>query len=379
MKKFLIFLLLALCIVPMSAQATSATDDIISSGSCGENLTWTLDYDGLLTISGTGDMINYGPSYAENISVPWSGHRADIKMVVIESGVTSIGNNAFVACADLTKVIMCDTITRIGEHVFENCFRLTQADIPASVTEIGEYAFGGCKALTSVVIPSGITEIADYCFESCVGLTDVVIPEGVSSIGHCAFKYCPSLTKIVIPTSITSIGRNAFEECENLGHILYTGTQEQWNAITLRYGAIGDNVGITYDYIDGMPYHSFANDCAAKCNHCSYTREADHAWDEGITEGNVVTFTCAVCGDTMQDYIENVDPVYPPYEDESSQPTKPSQPCTWPGTLPTQPTSATSSETRAQDGPNSGIVLVAVIAGFCVAVAVVVIVIRKKK
>ena len=82
-----------------------------------------------LIFLGIGAMTDFGPSYAENVSVPWADNRADIKTVVINEGVTSIGNNAFVACSNMTTVIMPNSITRIGEHSFENCFKLAQVDI----------------------------------------------------------------------------------------------------------------------------------------------------------------------------------------------------------------------------------------------------------
>lgn len=374
LKKLIPFLLVCLLIVPYNVHA----EVIGPSGSCGENLTWTLQLDGTLTISGTGAMTDFGPSYAENVSVPWAGNRADIKTVVIEEGVTSIGNNAFVACSNLTQVTMPNSLTRIGEHSFQNCFNLTQADIPASVTEIGEYAFGGCKSLTSVLIPESVTQIADYTFESCVGLIDVVIPEGVTSIGHNAFKYCPALTEIVIPKTVTFIGRHAFDECENLGHILYTGTQEQWASVTVRSGAIADHMAITYHYTDGMDYHVFQNECTAKCTHCSFTRDADHNWDDGITAGNALTFTCTVCGETRVDGAPE-DPVIPT---QPIEPTAPSEP-TIPDANPSVPlTTAPAGNDPSQITPKPDVngvlitvIAVAVIAALCAAL----IVIKKRK
>lgn len=381
LKKLLLFVMLCLLVLPYDAYA----EHFGPGGTCGENLTWVLQLDGTLTISGTGAMTDYGPSYAENISVPWNC--ADIKTVIIEEGVTSIGNNAFVACSNLTVVTMPDSITRIGEHAFENCFNLAKADIPASVAEIGEYAFGGCKALSAVVIPDGITEIADFAFENCVALEEVKLPAGLSSIGKYAFRYCPSLQSIVIPSSVTYIDRCAFDECEKLGHILYAGTGEQWAAVTLRYGAIPDGAGITYNYVSGMEYHVFLNDCAAKCTHCAYTRDADHSWNEGVTEGNVITFTCSVCGDTMQDYIETVDPIYPPNEDDPSQATQP-----WDDSKPTEPPQSSGTPTTEpdficgleplDDAPDSNNIIILAAVGGTISlliIAIAVVVVRKKK
>ena len=379
LRKLIPFLLVCLLMVPYNTHATT----IGPSGTCGESLTWTLQLNGTLTISGNGAMTDFGPSYAENVSVPWAGNRADIKTVVIEEGVTSIGNNAFVACSNLTTVTMPNSITRIGEHAFENCFNLVKADIPAAVTEIGEYAFGGCKALTEVVIPNGVTAIADYSFETCISLKKVHIPDSVTSIGRNAFKYCPSLTEIVLPGSITFVGRTAFDECENLGHILYCGTQEQWASVTVRSGAIADHMVITYDYKDGMEYHVFQNDCTAKCTHCSFTREADHSWDEGVDNGEVepgkftITFTCTVCGETRVD-VTLVDPVIPTRPTEPTVPSEPSTPATKPYV---PPTTAPARNDPSQDTPmpDGNGVLIAVVVVAIIEVAGVVLTVWKKK
>ncbi len=372
LRKWLVFLLICLMILPYSVYAA----DIGPSGNCGENLSWTLDLDGTLTISGTGAMTNFGPSYAENVSVPWYGNRADIKAVVIEQGVTSIGNNAFVACSNLTTVTMPNSITRIGEHAFKNCSNLVKADIPAFVTEIGEYGFSGCKALTEVTIPNGVTTIADYSFETCISLKKIHIPESVTSIGRNAFKYCPSLTEIVLPESITFIGRTAFEECENLGHILYRGTQEQWASVTVRYGAIADHMVITYNYKDGMEYHVFQNDCTAKCTHCSFTREADHSWDEGVDNGEVepgkytVTFTCTVCGETRVD-VTLVDPPVIP--------TEPTSPVTRPSVSPTTVPDMIGDSAPAPDADKTAGIAGYIAVLVLLAAVAVVIIVRKKK
>lgn len=90
------------------------------SGTCGDNLTWTLDNNGTLTISGTGDMEDYSYSY----DVPWYSPRLLIESVVIENGVTSIGSNAFYYCSSLTSVTIPDSVTSIGEYAFHNCINL---------------------------------------------------------------------------------------------------------------------------------------------------------------------------------------------------------------------------------------------------------------
>ncbi len=118
----------------------------LGTGTCGTNVTWYLDCNGVLTISGTGAMTNFNSA-----SMPWYALKNDIKSVVINSGVTSIGN-----------------------YAFYNCINLTSVSIPSSVTTIKPYAFENCTSLTSVTIPSGVTSIGYYAFYN-TGLTDIHI------------------------------------------------------------------------------------------------------------------------------------------------------------------------------------------------------------
>ena len=105
--------------------------------------------------------------------------------------------------------------------------------IPDGVTEIGEWAFAYCSNLTSITIPDSVTEIGECAFYDCSGLTTINILNSVTEIGYAAFAYCTTLTAITIPDSVTTIGDNAFYGCYKLKKIVYSGTQEQWNSITI--------------------------------------------------------------------------------------------------------------------------------------------------
>ena len=166
-----------------------------SSGNCGDsgsNVTWSLDDNGTLTISGSGKI----EDYRSDIDQPWYSNRSDITSVVIEPGVTSIGSLAFYECSNLTSIT-----------------------IPSGLTSIGEQAFGNCTGLTSITIPSGFISIGDYAFWNCTGLTSITIQNGVTSIGTGAFWNCSGLTSITIPSSVTSIGVNVFYGCTGLTNI----------------------------------------------------------------------------------------------------------------------------------------------------------------
>ena len=217
----------------MAVGVVSVSAAIVDSGSCGTNVTWTLDDNGVLTISGSGNMYEYNPW---NNPSPWG---TNVTSIVIEDGVTNIGKyafcgresltsvtisdtvtsvgwGAFADCTSLTSVTIPDSVTSIGDEAFISCSNLTSISIPNTVRRIGHGAFDNCSSLISVTIPDSITEIEWQTFYGCRSLTNITIPESVTSIGRGAFNCCYGLTNIVIPDSVTSIGERAFENCPNL-------------------------------------------------------------------------------------------------------------------------------------------------------------------
>ena len=146
--------------VTASAEVNTAT-----SGTCGENLTWSIE-DGMLTISGTGSMTDY-----EDKSSPFY-NRTDIGAVTIKNGVTSIGDNAFKGWTKLAYIYnIPSSVTSIGEDAFYGCTGLMDITIPNSVTSIGDYAFNKCTGLTGIKIPSSVTRIGKYAFGNCINIT----------------------------------------------------------------------------------------------------------------------------------------------------------------------------------------------------------------
>ena len=233
--------------VPVQAEET----EIIKQGKCGQNAFYDLDSNGVLTISGTGNMFNYSYSGYE-----WNSKSSEIKEVVIQKSVSNIGNYAFQGCTNLTSITIPDSVTSIGSSAFSNCTSLTSVTIPDSVTSIGNSSFSNCTNLTSVTIPNSVTSIGSSAFYYCSKLnevhitdlskwckisfannlanplfyaknlylkdqliTDLVIPDGVTSIGSSVFYNCMNLTSVTIPDSVTSIGNYAFFNCTNLTSI----------------------------------------------------------------------------------------------------------------------------------------------------------------
>ena len=190
------------------------------TGSCGNSCTYSFDEDGTLIISGSGAMTNYKitnyTSGNELANTPWYAYRKIIKKVIIEDGITSIGNTAFFNFINLTEVNCPDTLTTIGEYAFRKCTAITTPPIFDNVTTIGNGAFMDCSGITSIIVPNGVTTIGYSAFRSCTSLENIVIPDGVTNIGNCTFKDCTNLKTITLPNSINAIGNNAFQHCGNL-------------------------------------------------------------------------------------------------------------------------------------------------------------------
>ena len=191
MKKRILSFLLALCLLFSTLPVS-----VFATGSCGNRLIWRLSDDGVLTISGTGKMLDWTTAS----QLPWVNVREEIRSVVIEEGVTTIGGNAFLCCTNMTSV-----------------------SIPSTVTSIGEYAFFECESLTTVAIPSGVKTIKEGTFWGCTSLEGITIPASVTSIGFCAFYLCSALKSVTIPGKVT-IGEYAFEECTALSAVTFSGT-----------------------------------------------------------------------------------------------------------------------------------------------------------
>ncbi|MGN1044747.1 MAG: leucine-rich repeat domain-containing protein, partial [Candidatus Methanomethylophilaceae archaeon] len=132
-----------------SGESEAASDD---SGSCGENVTYAYESStGTLTISGTGKIADY-PSES---FTPWNGYREEIKRIVIENGITSVGDRAFSQCSSVTSLTIPGSVTSIGFFSFSE-LAITSLTIPDSVTTIGEGSFWECCGLKELTIPIGI-------------------------------------------------------------------------------------------------------------------------------------------------------------------------------------------------------------------------------
>lgn len=204
-----IFVLLLLC-------TGTAYADTVAEGTCGENLTWNLDDEGTLTISGTGAMDDYVVNSDTTISCPWYAYRKDIIKIVASDGVTTVGKRSFDGCTRLTDVHLPDGLTTIGWYAFYGCTSLSEFPLPDGLTIIEQYAFYGCKIPTELHLPNWLTTIGGYAFSDCTGLTDVTLPDGLTTIDGYAFRNCTGITEFHLPDGLATIGAGVFSGCTNL-------------------------------------------------------------------------------------------------------------------------------------------------------------------
>lgn len=147
-----------------------------------EKTSWKLE-DGVLTLSGTGAL----ESYAKAVKQPWYKDRANITSVVIEDGITEIGNFNFYGLTNLKNVTIADSVTSIGEYAFKNCTSLTEIKLPAQLTNIGESAFYGCTGVENVTIPETVKTIGSYAFARCTGINAITFNGDAPEIQEGAF------------------------------------------------------------------------------------------------------------------------------------------------------------------------------------------------
>lgn len=212
MKKVMSMVLSIIMIMSVISATVLTANAQVISGNCGAddtNVTFTLDTNtGILKISGKGEMKNgileEREEYSVVINIPWQPtedkNEETIKTVIINSGITNVG----------------------------------------------DYAFYACKKLTGITIPNGIMVIGTKSFYGCTNLPSIIIPDGVTSIGEKAFAWCDSLTTITIPSSVKNIGWSSFGACYNLKDVYYSGTESQWNEI---------NIGTENDFLTDATIH----------------------------------------------------------------------------------------------------------------------------
>ena len=191
-----------------------------------DNLTWTLTADGTLTISGEGAMKDYNSD--DNPSPVYNN--SDVKKIVIEDDVTSIGDAAFFHCRSLKSITIPDSVTSIGKDAFEACNSLSSITLSNNITSIGDFAFHGCP-LTSITLPDSVTSIGYAAFHSCSNLKSITIPDSVTSIESAVFYNCTSLKTISLSCK-SSLKKSDFGDQSDLVSASHTLKKTEAKAAT---------------------------------------------------------------------------------------------------------------------------------------------------
>ena len=252
--------------------SVSGTAEIIASGECGaygDNLMYKLNSDGVLTISGQGEMADWFTN-----TVPWKDYKnsGEITRVIIHEGVTSVSTKAFVscesleyafipssmkdidgftACSSLKSINLPEGLETIGIQAFCDCDILKTVIIPSSVTTVGRDAFEECENLKSIILPEKLTSIEESAFSSS-GIKTIEMPAGVTTISRSAFN-SSFIESIVLPNNIVKIDEMAFRNCKNLKKIFIQNPQCE---IDDSFGTICSNLAFenAYRQFDGIIY-----------------------------------------------------------------------------------------------------------------------------
>ena len=210
--------ILCLIFMPLSIQGQESVHGVC--GLYGGNVLWNLKGDTLF-IHGKGEMANYERNGLNGIAyaAPWKKEYSNqIKCVVIEDSVTSVGEYAFEYCQKLTSVTFSQSLRTISKGAFSDCTSLDSIVIPDSVLSIGAGAFSGCSSLRSVKLPALLTKMDAYAFTGCESLDSICIPKGIKTL-DATFDGCKSLRYVEMPSSITTINAVTFRGCESLRSI----------------------------------------------------------------------------------------------------------------------------------------------------------------
>lgn len=203
-----------------------------NNGTCGDSITWILSDDGILTLSGTGDMYDYSANKANR--PPWYTYCEDIYNVIISDGITSVGDAAFDNCSNLQNLHLGKDVASLGWRSFGNCTSLENITFPSTINYIDEMSFLGCVGLTNVYISdlyawcninfgAGHANPLSYAknlYINEVIAREITIPNGIKKINNYIFYGLGCLEKVIIPDGVVSIGMEPFGNCENLKEVL---------------------------------------------------------------------------------------------------------------------------------------------------------------
>ncbi|MBQ3179109.1 MAG: leucine-rich repeat protein [Clostridia bacterium] len=226
----------------------------IDEGTCGPNLTWSIDNQGVLTISGDGEMYDFEEVYY----IPWKQHLGSIRKAVVHEGVTSIGGMAFCQCTAMTEIQLPESLTSIHFSAFDSCYALQEITLPDAIESIAYGAFCNCSSLTRIVFPENLLWLGDSACSGCSSLKEIVFGEKIESIGNYAFNKCTALQNFVLPDSITDIGSCAFYGCSSLTEVILPRYLTELSSLAFGYCTSLESIGFP-QYITRYAWDTFQN------------------------------------------------------------------------------------------------------------------------
>ncbi len=337
MKKLLSIILTILMLATSIPFALAA--DTVASGTCGadgDNLTWTLDSEGTLTISGEGVMAEYDninmPEYGYFLP-PWAGYKENIKAIVVEEGVTELGLYAFYGHTAVKDVSIADSVTAINGRVFDGCSAIEKLIIPAGVNVLECTAFQNCSSLKQIVFLGKVNFNGSYSFDNCPELREIVFVKGATNIGAQPYPFC--LTDIKATEPIIHFGGTQAEAQNAFSGIFQS--DRFYSVATIHYmdncncsvcgeyhifedgicEVCGKECNFTGEYETDenahwctcsdddcnaifKEYHSFENGicsvCEYECQHLSYVNGICNNCNYKCPHENYVEYKCDVCG-----------------------------------------------------------------------------------
>ena len=220
-------------IAELEEKLKAFTSDVVAAGQCGEDVYYIRYADGHVLLQGSGATYDYSDE-----STPKSVfyNMPEIKSVVVQEGITKLGNALFYRCQNMQTISLPSTLTELGYRIFaqgsggfQSYGGLTELTLPAGIQKLGGNALRQTN-ITELVIPARVSVIEDYFLSTCTKLKTVRAESSV--LGSFMFVQCTALESLTISTNCKTFGSNMLTYCESLTTITYEGTKEQWNAIT---------------------------------------------------------------------------------------------------------------------------------------------------
>ena len=312
MRKICSIILLGALLLGLICPVQAAQSDSFE-----ENITWSVE-SGILTILGTGAMRNYTAAS----QTPWYSLREQITSVILEEGITEVGDLSFAQCSRLVSVSLPDSLERIGKNAFWGCRELKNVVLPEKLTELESGAFFQCASLSQISIPAGVTVLEQAVFAQCEHLDTAALHDGIVEIKQEAFSRCYALKHITLPVGLKQIGRHAFFGCAQLQQLTFprgvTRIEEApfygcVNLKTLRFmgsaPVLHEKAFLDIEAAIVYSMHDASWDGAVQSGYggnITWTKECFHEYTmittlPGCQTEGYTTYTCSLCADTYRD------------------------------------------------------------------------------